>query len=272
MFYFTITEKHPLGSVTELFGIIRGYNLINPPVLPLKAYIEGNSVMGYVNVSAIRLHGNFQNAAWATLTIERKSPNQAHFVENVNLFDTISDYDVYSYASKGIASKYGQIVRFAKGSLLRLKNVRRMALTDAYCSVSALVESIESNLSSENQADSEKNVQMNQSHYSLRDLKAIRHDLHLNLKRNLYGSILPGYAARIPADNDRLYYRTEVLANGNRVLEIFPTMEAAAKHILESGSNGDEPFPVYADGIQNMAKTNPHMKFMVYGSLDPVIL
>ena len=257
MFYFTITEKHPLGSVTELFGIIRGYNLINPPALPLKAYIEGNSVMGYVNVSAIRLHGNFKNAAWATLTIERKSPNQAHFVENVNLFDTISDYDVYSYASKGIASKYGQIVRFAKGSLLRLKNVRRMALADAYCSVSALVESNE--------------AQADQAHYSLKDLKAIRHDLHLNLKRNLYGSILPGYAARIPADNDRLYYRTEVLPNGDRVLEIFPTMEAAAKHILENGSNGDEPFPVYADGIQNMAKANPRMKFKVHGSTEPVL-
>lgn len=269
MFYFTVIEKHPLGSVTELEGIIRGYNLINPPALPLKAYMEGNSVMGYVTVSAIDLHGNFQNAAWASFTIEKKTPRQAHFVENVNLFDTITDYDVYSYASKGIASKYGQIVRFAKGSLLRLKNVRRMALTDAYCSVSALVESLDSNPSS---SHSDNKGSMDPSHYSLKDLKAIRHDLHLNLKRNLYGSILPGYAARIPADNDRLYYRIEQLSNGDRVLEIFPTIEAAAKHILDSGNHGDEPFPVYADGIQNMAKTNPHMKFMVYGSLDPVIL
>ncbi|MDD6578648.1 MAG: hypothetical protein PUE94_05020 [Lachnospiraceae bacterium] len=264
MFYFTVIETHPLGDVTELEGIIRGYNLVNPPALPLKACCEGNSSLGYISITAIRLHGNFPNAAWASLTMDNKAGKQAHFLENVNLFDTISDYDLYSYASKGIASKYGQTVRFAKSSLLRLKNIRMMALTDAYCSVSDLVETLEKTPAADG------DMLQNQSHYSLHDLKAIRHDLHLHLKRNLYGSVMPGFTARIPAENDRLYYRTGQLPNGDRVLEIFPTMEAAARYIMENGFEGDEPFPVYADGVLAMSKANPKMKFMVHGNTEPV--
>lgn len=249
MFYFTITESQPLGDHEILGGIIRGYNILTPPTFPLKAYYEGRKDLGYVLIESIRLEGNFPNAAWASMTISRKTPKNQNFVENIMQFDTISDYDLFSKAQAGIISQPDQPYRFAKSSLLRLRNIRQTALVDAAVCLLDLDES-------------EKTE----------ETESLRTGIMHALRYNLLTSILPSYAARIPAEDDTLYYRMETLKNKDHVLLIYPSMESSQRHILDAGNDGDEVYPVYADGICSMVSANPQLHYMLFGTLHPILI